>query len=45
MPEHPQCLVREYLTDPLTGLRVTKARDEGEPVTTELIKALLEEFP
>jgi len=44
-PEHPQRFVREYHTDPLTGLRVTKARDEGEPVTTEMIKTLLEEFP
>jgi len=44
-PEHPRRFVREYVTDPLTGLRVTKARDEGEPVTTEMIKTLLEEFP
>jgi bifunctional DNA-binding transcriptional regulator/antitoxin component of YhaV-PrlF toxin-antitoxin module len=44
-PEHPRRFVREYITDPLTGLRVTKARDEGEPVTTEMIKILLEDFP
>lgn len=44
-PEHPRHLVREYVTDPLTGLRVRKASGDAEPVTTEMIKALLEEFP
>ena len=44
-PEHPRRFVREYVTDPQTGLRVTKAIDDSEPVTTEMIKALLEDYP
>jgi hypothetical protein len=44
-PEHPRRFVREYVIDPLTGLRVTKARDEVEPVTSEMIKTLLEDYP
>ncbi len=44
-PEHPRRFVREYVTDPLTGLRVTKAANDAEPVTTEMIKTLLEDYP
>ncbi len=44
-PEHPRRQQREYLTDPLTGLRVTKAAEASEPVTTEMIKTLLVDFP
>ena len=44
-PEHPRRLVREYVIDPLTGLRVTKALHKTDPVTTETIKALLEDYP
>jgi AbrB family looped-hinge helix DNA binding protein len=44
-PEHPCGFVREYVTDPATGLRVTKASKESEPVTTEMVKALLEDYP
>ena len=44
-PEHPRRLIREYVTDPRTGLRVRKAPDKSEPVTTEMIKALLEDYP
>lgn len=44
-PEHPRCKTREYVTDPLTGLRVTKADDASEKVTTEMIKTLLEDYP
>ena len=36
---------REYVTDPNTGLRVTKALEDEEPVTTETIKAILEDHP
>lgn len=43
-PEHPRRLVREYVTDSLTGLRVTKASCESEPVTTEMVKELLEDY-
>lgn len=28
-----------------TGLRATKAAQDSEPVTTEMIKTLLEDFP
>ena len=44
-PEQPRRFVREYVTDPDTGLRVTKALEDVEPVTTETIKALLEDYP
>ncbi|TLD69607.1 AbrB/MazE/SpoVT family DNA-binding domain-containing protein [Phragmitibacter flavus] len=44
-PEHPRRSNREYVIDPLTGLRVTKAREQTEPVTSEMIKALLEDYP
>lgn len=44
-PEHPRRFVREYITDPLTGLRVTKAPNGLEPVTTEMVKTLLEDYP
>jgi AbrB family looped-hinge helix DNA binding protein len=44
-PEQPRRLVREYVTDPQTGLRVRKAPDKAEPVTTEMIKALLDDYP
>lgn len=44
-PEHPHRLAREYVIDPLTGLRVTKAPDGSEPVTTEMVKTLLEDYP
>ena len=44
-PEHLRRFVREYVTDPHTGLRVTKARNESESVTSERIKTLLEDFP
>lgn len=44
-PEHPQRLAREHVIDPLTGLRVTRASADTEPVTTEIVNVLLEEFP
>ena len=44
-PEHPRRSAREYVTDPHTGLRVRKAPDHVEPVTTEMIKSLLEDYP
>jgi AbrB family looped-hinge helix DNA binding protein len=44
-PERPHRFVREYLTDEQTGLRVTKALEAVEPVTSEMIKALLEDYP
>ena len=44
-PEHPVRHEREYVIDPLTGLRVTKAAGDSEPVTSEMIKALLEDYP
>ena len=44
-PEHPHRFVREYVTDPDIGLRVTKASQDAEPVTSEMIKTLLEDYP
>lgn len=44
-PEQPVSFVREYVTDPATGLRVTKAPQHAEPVTSEMVKALLEDYP
>lgn len=44
-PEHPIRHEREYVIDVLTGLRVTKADEHAEPVTSEMIKAMLEDFP
>jgi hypothetical protein len=44
-PEHPQRQAREYVMDQLTGLRVRKAVDMVQPVTTEMISALLEDYP
>jgi len=44
-PEHPVRREREYVTDPATGLRVTKAVGNVEPVTSEMVKALLEDYP
>ena len=44
-PEHPKQLVREHVIDSKTGLRVAKARQDAEPVSTDIIKALLEDYP
>ena len=44
-PEKRQAFVREYITDPLTGLRVTKAAVGMEPVTSEMVKILLQDYP
>ena len=44
-PEHPRRIVREYVVDSDTGLRVTKAVENTEPVTSEMVKALLEDYP
>jgi len=44
-PENPIRHEREYVIDPLTGLRVTKAAADAEPVTSEMIKTLLEDYP
>jgi AbrB family looped-hinge helix DNA binding protein len=44
-PEHPVHPVREHVTDSLTGLRVTKAYPNAEPVTSDMIQELLEDYP
>ena len=44
-PEHPRRPKREYVTDPLTGLRVTKRPTDSEQVTSEMVNALLSDFP
>jgi AbrB family looped-hinge helix DNA binding protein len=44
-PEQPRRAVQDYVTDPRTGLRVRKAPENSEPVTTEMIRSLMENFP
>ena len=44
-PEHPRSPDKGYVTDPLTGLRVTKRPEKSELVTSEMVKALLAGFP
>jgi AbrB family looped-hinge helix DNA binding protein len=44
-PEQPVAPVREYTTDPITGLRVRRAVEGAEPVTAEMVKSLLEDYP
>lgn len=44
-PEHPRSPDKEYVADPLTGLRVTKRPEKSELVTSEMVKALLADFP
>ena len=44
-PEHPVRHERTHATDPSTGLRVTQASPGMEPVTSEMVKALLEDYP
>ena len=44
-PENPVRENREYVTDPLTGLRVTKRSENLEPVTSEVVAELLADFP
>ena len=44
-PEHPVRPDREHVIDDLTGLRVTKKSADLEPVTSEMVKALLADFP
>ncbi len=44
-PEYPIRHKREYVIDSLTGLRVTKAAGDAGPVTSEMIKSLLEDYP
>ena len=44
-PEVTQRHTREFVKDPLTGLQVTKAPVNAEPVTTDMVKKLLEDYP
>jgi AbrB family looped-hinge helix DNA binding protein len=44
-PENPVRAEREYVIDSATGLRVTKRTDALEPVTSEMVKAILADFP
>jgi AbrB family looped-hinge helix DNA binding protein len=40
-PAHARNFVREYVTDPQTGLRVTKVVKNRELVTSDMVKTLL----
>ena len=44
-PQRPIHHERTYVTDPTTGLRVTKAADAMQPVTSDMVKTLLEDYP
>ena len=44
-PEHPIRPEREHVIDDLTGLRLTRKSGDFEPVTSEMVKALLADFP
>ena len=44
-PVHPHRFARMHTTDPLTGLQVTASPAGTQPVTTEMVKKLLEDFP
>jgi AbrB family looped-hinge helix DNA binding protein len=44
-PERPVAGAREYTTDPITGLRVRKGVEGMEPVTSDMVKSLLEDYP
>ena len=43
-PAHARNFVREYVTDPQTGLRVTKADKKLELVTSDMVKTVLRRF-
>ena len=36
---------KEYITDPVSGLRVSKRQPKAEKVSSDMIRKLLEEFP
>jgi AbrB family looped-hinge helix DNA binding protein len=36
---------KEYVTDPVSGLRVSKRKPKAEVVSSDMIRKLLEEFP
>jgi len=44
-PESSSRIAKVYVTDAMTGLRVTKRQAGVEPVSSEMVKALLEDFP
>jgi AbrB family looped-hinge helix DNA binding protein len=44
-PEQPLRGASEHVIDARTGLRVTKRSTHAESVTTDMVKALLEDYP
>jgi AbrB family looped-hinge helix DNA binding protein len=44
-PDTPPRPPREYVINPLTGLRVTKRQKGSKPLTTEMVKDYLADFP
>lgn len=44
-PETAPAVSQDFMTDSITGLRIRKAPAASEPVTSEMIKALLEDYP
>jgi AbrB family looped-hinge helix DNA binding protein len=44
-PEQPRRGPTEHVIDAKTGLRVAKRSAHAEPVTTDMVKSLLEDYP
>ena len=44
-PLHPKTKRTEHVTDPVSGLRVTKKTSPKAQVSSETVKALMAEFP
>ena len=36
---------KEYVIDPISGLRISKRRPRGERVSSDMVRKVLEEFP
>lgn len=44
-PEKQHTIEREYVTDEISGLRVVKKGKDSPVVTTDMVKAILADFP
>lgn len=44
-PETPTIIEHEYVTDEISGLRVVKKSKGAPALTTEMVKAIMADFP
>lgn len=44
-PQGVPTRIKEYVIDPVSGLQVAKRMMGSDPVSSEMVKELLEEFP